>query len=132
MSAHVHAIVWIDHHEARVIRFNADEAEESTVQAAHAPHHLHSKRGSAAGTHAHGDPAFFGEVVAALDGVREFILAGPASAKAEFVKHLHRHAPSLVEAMIAIQTMSRVSDGELLVEGRRLFKAADRMRPQLG
>jgi hypothetical protein len=131
-AGHAHAIVWIDHREAHVVRFNADAADEKTVLAAHAAHHLHSKAGSASGTHAHGDPAFFRDVAVALKGVREFILGGPASAKAEFVKHLHREAPALVEALVAIKTMERVSDGELLAEGRRLIKAVDRMRPQLG
>jgi hypothetical protein len=27
MSEHVHAVVWIDHHEARIFHFNASEAD---------------------------------------------------------------------------------------------------------
>ena len=33
MSHHFHAVVWIDHHEARILEFNADDAKADKVAA---------------------------------------------------------------------------------------------------
>ena len=32
MAAHYHAVIWIDHHEAHVIHFNIDQADETGFQ----------------------------------------------------------------------------------------------------
>jgi hypothetical protein len=31
MSEHVHAVVWIDHHETRIFHFNASEADGRVI-----------------------------------------------------------------------------------------------------
>jgi hypothetical protein len=55
-TAHYHAVVWLDHHEARIVYFNADDTDEKVVHPAHPPRHLHHTAGSPAGTHDRGDP----------------------------------------------------------------------------
>jgi stalled ribosome rescue protein Dom34 len=132
MVEHYHAVVWIDHHEARILHFNMDQSDESIVRAAHARSHLHTKAGSASGTHLTDDPAFYQEVAAALSDAKEFLVAGPSSAKVELVKYLHRHASNLIERLGGVETLDRVTDNQLLAEARRYFVAADRMRPQIG
>ena len=131
MSAHFHAVVWIDHHEARVIHFNADVAEEELVHPAHPPRHLHSKAGSPEGDRVAEDPAYYRDVADALASARVFLVAGPANAKGELVKYLEREAPDLHRRLAGVETMDRVTDGELLKAARRFFLLADRVRPQL-
>jgi dTDP-4-dehydrorhamnose 3,5-epimerase-like enzyme len=63
---HSYAIVWIDHRRAKVIFFNADDADTSPIRAAEQASHLHSKAGSASGTHLHGEPTDFDEVARAM------------------------------------------------------------------
>ena len=75
--------------------------------------------------------AFFREVAAALKDAGEFLVAGPAAAKTEFVKFLHRDAPDLIEHLAGIETLDRVTDPQLLAEARRYFRVEDRMRPQI-
>jgi hypothetical protein len=51
LTAHYHAVIWIDHHEAHVIHFSADQSDEKTVRPADPSRHLNSKDGSVSGTH---------------------------------------------------------------------------------
>ncbi len=132
MTPHYHAVIWIDHHEARVLHFNADQADETVVHATHAPRHLHSKAGSVSGTHVRAEPEFYRDVAKAAADARELLIAGPSSAKAEFVKYLHKHEAGMVDRIIGIETLAHVTDNQLLAEARRFFSQADRMRPQKG
>ena len=43
MSAHIHAVVWIDHHEARIFHFNASEADGLVIHPDRPVRHLHHK-----------------------------------------------------------------------------------------
>jgi len=131
MTNHYHAVVWIDHREARIIHFNADASEEEVLRPAHPPRHLHAKVGSAAGTHVTEDPDFYRDIAKACDDTKAVLLAGPSTAKTEFVKYLHRHSPQTFERISGIETLARVTDHQLLAEGRRYFAKADRMRAQL-
>jgi hypothetical protein len=129
---HYHAIVWIDHHEARVGCFGRDDADVKVLHPAHPAPHLHSKAGSASGIHIKGEDRFYAEVAAALAPLHAFVVVGPSSAKTEFVDYMRKHAAKLLPCMAGIETRSRMSDNELIAEGRRYFKAADRMSPQIG
>jgi stalled ribosome rescue protein Dom34 len=130
MSTHNHAIIWIDHREARIFHFNRIEAD-SQVLHPHNPHtHIHHKANSIGSGHAAEDQAFFRDIAAAIGGVQAFLVTGPANAKTEFVKHLHRHNHDLIEKLAGVETVDHPSDGQLLDYARRYFKAADLMTPQ--
>jgi len=132
MTPHYHTVLWIDHHEARVIHFNANAADEDVVRPLHPPRHLHAKAGSSAGTHLTGEPEFYREVGQAIDGAKAILIAGPSAAKTEFVKYLHEHQPQMLAHVWGIETLARVTDHQLLAEGRRYFAKADRMHQQKG
>jgi hypothetical protein len=132
LTQHYHAVLWIDHHEAHVIHFSADQSDEETVHPAHPPRHLHHKAGSASGTHITDEPEFYREVAGALADAHAILIGGPSSAKTEFVKYLHKHAPQTFDRVSGIETMDRVTDNQLLAEARRYFSLADRMRTQKG
>ena len=130
MSGHYHAVVWIDHHEARILDFNAEEAGTTLVHPAHPPRHLHHKAGNPFGASAAGEPGFYRDVAAAIGEAKEILVAGPSSAKTEFVKFLAKHMPPLLDRVRRIETLDKVSDGQLLAEARRFFAAEDRTLPQ--
>jgi len=52
MSSHYHAIVWIDHHEARVFHFNASEVDRLVLHPQHPTRHIHYKANSIGSGHA--------------------------------------------------------------------------------
>jgi len=130
-ATHYHAVAWIDHHEARIIFFNADDADETTIRPTHVPRHLHHTSGSPAGTHERGDAAYFGDVTHILGEAKEFLVAGPSTAKTEFVTWLRSHAAPVAERLIGVETLPQISDRQLVAEARRFFSAADRMQPQI-
>lgn len=130
MSTHNHAIVWIDHREARIFHFNKLEADQKVLHP-HDPHtHIHHKANSIGSGHAVEDQTFFHDIAAAIGGAVSFLVTGPANAKTEFVKYLHRHSPALIEKLAGVETVDHPSDGQLVDYARRYFKAADLMTPQ--
>ena len=127
--SHTHAIVWIDHVEAHILSINPDDVETSVIKPAHAPQHLHSKRGSAGSGHAPEDQHYYHEVVEALRGIKEILIVGPANAKLNLIKHIHHHDHGLVANIIGVETVDHPSDAQLLAYARKYFKAADEMLP---
>ena len=130
LPSHYHAVVWIDHHEARVIAFNADDADEKTIHPEHPPRHLHHTVGSASGTHERGEASYYRSVLDALGEAKEFLVVGPSTAKTEFATWLREHAAQMVERLCSVETLQQMTDKQLVAEARRFFKGADRMRPR--
>src|SRR5665213_33669 len=128
--SHYHAVVWMDHHEARVVYFNPEESEESLIHAPSTKHHIHSHSGTPSGTHQTSPASYLAEIAAALADAKLFLLTGPSTAKTEFVKYVAKHVPQLLEKLDRVETLDKVSDGQLLAEARRYFKMEDRMLPQ--
>ena len=129
--SHYHAVVWIDHHEARIFQFNEDEADKEVVHPKHPVRHRHHRAGSSSSWRAKGDDELYGEVAKALGGVGEILVTGPANAKLGLVKYLHGHAAGVADKVIGVETVDHPSDGQLLAYARNYFKAADRMLPQI-
>jgi len=130
MSTHYHAVLWIDHHEARVFQFNADAADRQALEP-HDPHvHLHHHAGSNTDGRAPEDQAYYRGVAEALAGVKAILVTGPSTAKLHFFRYALRHAPAVAEAVIAVETVDHPTDRQLLAHARAYFRAEDRMLPQ--
>jgi stalled ribosome rescue protein Dom34 len=128
MSNHYHAVVWIDHHEARVFRFNPAEIDRLIIHPHDPTRHIHHKAGEIGSGHASEDQDFLHAVVASIASAGAVLITGPANAKTELVKHIHRHAPQLIDRLVGIETVDHPSDGVLIAHARHYFRAADRMR----
>jgi len=131
MSSHYHAVLWLDHHEARIVHFNAYDSDSEHIRPADPPRHLHVKAGSPSGTHITDEPQFYRDIAAALAGAHEILLAGPSTAKTEFLKYLHKHAASAARHIVGVETLDHLTDNQLLAEARKFFMRADRLRPQI-
>ena len=130
MSDHFHALVWIDHREAKIFRFSVTEHVDTHVPATHPGQHLHTKTHSGGSGNSPVDHEFFDRVSAALGTAGAVLVVGPGSAKAEFMKDLTKRHPQLATRVSAVQTVDHPPDGELLALGRTFFKGDDRMHPQ--
>lgn len=127
MSEHFHAVVWIDHLEARVFHFNATDAEREVIHPHKPKHHIHHKANSIGSGHAAENQAYFHAVVEAIGHAGAILITGPANAKTELVKHIHRHDPQLVDRIAGIESVDHPTDGQLVAHARHYFKAADWM-----
>lgn len=129
--SHYHAVVWIDHREARVFHFNPTEVDELVLHPHDPTRHLHHKANSIGSGHAAEDQAFLEAVTVSVADAGAILVAGPANAKTELVKHIHRCHPNMMEAIAGVETVDHPSDGALVAYARKYFKAADLASPQL-
>ncbi len=127
--SHYHAVVWLDHAEARIFQFSREEAEKLTVHGH--KHHLHHKAGKPGASKQAIDPGFFDAIAAALDGSSEILVLGPGNAKLEFIRYAHRAKPQLMARIIGVETVDHPTDGQIVAYARKYFIAEDRMRPLL-
>ena len=130
MSHYYHAVVWIDHHEARVFHVGRFEADRLVLRPDHPTRHIHHKANSIGSGHAKEDQDFLHRVAQSIADAGAVLIAGPANAKTELVKHIHHHDPQLMKLIMAVETVDHPSDGALVDYARRYFKAADSMQPQ--
>lgn len=64
---HYHAVVWLDHREARVFFFDRHAVNEVDIATRSPNHHLHHKKGSIAGKRQPEDQHFYHEIIEFLE-----------------------------------------------------------------
>lgn len=126
---HFHAVVWIDHREARLFEFNADDVQSLVIHA-HGGRQVHHKAGAIGGGKSPEDTAFFKAVGAALHPVGEVLVVGPGAAKTQLVKWLAAHDHAAAEKIVAVESADHPTDGQIVAHARKYFERTDRMRPQ--
>lgn len=131
MSEHYHALVWIDHREARIFQFNAAEVDRAMVRSRHPHQHIHHKANAGDSGHAPVDEGFLERVAQALMRAGAILITGPANSKNELAAHIERVHPDLGKHISGVETLDHPSDGELVALARRFFRADDRMHSQL-
>ena len=129
MADHYHAIVWIDHKQARVFHFNVEEADKTVVKD-HVVRDLRSRE-KRTGQRTEDNKPFFEDVAKAIADASAILIVGPAQEKDFFAKFLAEKHPSIRAHVEGVEKADHPSDGELLDFARRYVKAADHMRPQI-
>jgi len=127
---HYHAVVWIDHLEARIFHIGAAEVDRLVLHPDNPTRHIHHKTHVIGSGHAAPDEHFLHEVVEAVADAGAILITGPGAAKTELVKHIHRHDPKLMSAIAAVETVDHPTDGQLVAHARKYFAAADKMTAQ--
>jgi len=130
MSDYYHALVWIDHREAKVFHFDATDVDRLTIRSSHPDRHIHHKANSGDSGHAPLDTAFFKEVTQAVGPAGAMLIVGPANAKTELVAYIKRANPVLAKRISGVETLDHPSDGALVALARSFFKADDRLYSQ--
>ncbi len=129
MTHQFHAVVWLDHREARIFAFGGGDVQFQRVRSEQ-PGRVHHKAGSIGAGHATADPDYLAAIAKALGPAREILLTGPAEAKTELTHWLEKHAPDVAERILGVETLDRFTDGEIVAFARRFFAREDRMKPQ--
>ena len=122
-----HAVVWIDHKEARIFHVHPQEVDESRVLSPQHYFHRHPKGHSEPREHPDDARHFFDDIARGLDGVDSVLIVGPASAKHEFVKFVHEHLQRVASRIVGVETVDHPTGGEIVAHARAYFKASDRM-----
>ncbi|MCH7342751.1 hypothetical protein LZ017_05080 [Pelomonas sp. CA6] len=115
-----HAVVWLDHHNANILQFDAEHVQAEKVKSSS----RHSKQhGSAVRT----EHEFYAEVCAALDGIAEILVVGSSTAQADFKHYVEKHRPALAPQIVGYETVDHPSDKQLVAMARQYFLKYDRM-----
>ena len=130
MSGHYHAIVWIDHLEARIFHFNAGEADRLVLHPHDPTRHIHHRVNTTGSGHAAEDQKFLEDVAKAVADAGAVLITGPASTKTALMKYISDHEPELLKAIRGVETADHPTDRELVAHARKYFKADDRMHAQ--
>jgi hypothetical protein len=126
---HYHAVIWIDHREARVFHFGATDVERLVLRPDNPTRHIHHKANSIGSGHASADHNYLQTVAESVADAGSVLITGPASAKTELVEHIRIHDPQLTELIVGVETVDHPSDAQLVAYAKKYLVAADRMRP---
>ena len=128
-QSHYHAVIWIDHREARVFHFGVTDVERLVLHPDHPTRHIHHKANSIGSGHVSADHDYLHAVAESVADAGAVLITGPASAKTELVEHIRVHDPELTRRIVGVETVDHPSDAQLVAHARKYLVAADRMRP---
>jgi stalled ribosome rescue protein Dom34 len=122
MIQHTHAIVWVDHRDAKVFHVTAAAADAETVHAKSSRHHLEHRANVTGSAHRGVDTDYFQRIIAALSNDGAVLLTGPGNAKAELHNYITEHLPDVAKRIAGVETLDHPKDAELLALARRFFR----------
>ena len=131
MTHHFHAVVWIDHAEARILEFGTSGIEKHRVRAEDRGGNIHHKSGSMGSGHEHEDKKYFDAIVAALKPNHEVLIVGHGPARTAFAHYARDHVPDLAKCILGVEAMDQPTEPEVIAFARKFFETKDRMTPQI-
>lgn len=122
MPTHFHAIVWIDHSQAKIFHIGLSGEDELILLPHMATRHLHHKANSIGSGHVGFDKEFFAQVLNAISDAGEILIIGPAGAKTELAKYLREQHPKIGDHIVAVEAADHPSDHEIVAYAKKHFK----------
>src|SRR5689334_14347685 len=110
-----YAAIWLDHEQAKVFHVTSSTFEQETIHPSREHTNLHRKTGPGAesGHRVPEDQHYYHDIAKALEGASEILVLGPATAKLEFIKHVHKHDPELASKITGVETVDHPTDRQL-------------------
>ncbi len=118
--SHFHAVVWIDHTQAKIFHFNAQDTDKLT---------LHAHHPKLAEKH-HMDEHFFGDITKSISDAGEVLITGPAQTKMALIKYIAHHDAHLLSRVAGVESADHPTDGQMLAHARAYFETRDHMTAQ--
>jgi len=131
MTHHFHSVVSIDHAQAVIFEFSADDVSEHRIKATDRQGNIHHKAGSVGSGHAHDSKSYLTAVVSALKPWHEILIVGHGTAKDELASFIRDHAPLLAPHILGVQAVDQPTKGEILAVARKFFEGKDLTTPQI-
>lgn len=116
----LHAVLWIDHHRAQILQFDAEAVHAVQLHA-----HVHYTRQHASAVRS--EHEFFGHVCDELAGIKEVLVTGSHIAQADFRHYVEKHRPTTMAQIAGWETVDHPSEGQLLALARRFFLKQERL-----
>ncbi len=123
MPTHFHAIVWIDHSQAKVFHIGLSGGDEVVLHPHMPTRHLHHKANSIGGGHAGFDKEFLAQVMNAVSDAGEILIIGPAGAKTELAKFIREKHTNIGNRIVAVQAADHPTDREIVAYAEQYLAA---------
>ena len=120
-----HAVLQIDHQQALLVQFDADQVLPHKIKAHSHPTKQH-------GSAVRSEHEFYAEVCDALAGISEVLVAGSRTALADFKHYVDKHRATLVPVIAGWETVDHPTEGQLVALARQFFLKHDRMAGTAG
>jgi hypothetical protein len=114
------AVVFVDHHNAQVLQFDADHIDERKIH-----EHRHLTHQHASGVRS--EHEFFGLVCDAFDGVTRVLITGGHQGLADFRNFVDKHRPQTAKLIVGYEVVGHPSEKELVMIARAYFVRHDMM-----
>lgn len=115
-----HAVVWLDHHQAQILQFDAEHVEAQKVKSS-------SRHTRTHGSGVRTEHEFFGHVCDALAGISEVLVTGSNSAMADFRHYVEKHRAPVGKQIVGYEPVDHPTENQLVAEARKYFVKFDRM-----
>ncbi len=122
MSSHLHAAVWLDHREARILHVDAAGFDEALIGAP--SRHVHRHPPGAAEERHHPDDLqrYLAEIAGSLRDAEQVLVLGPSTAKLQLLRFLHEREPLIEAKVLAVETVDHPTDKQLIAYVKQYFK----------
>jgi stalled ribosome rescue protein Dom34 len=120
--SHYHAVVWLDHQQAKVFHVGAEGADAAVLRQHGSERHIHHKANSTGSGHVHENKAYLGAVTHSIADAGEILIIGPAGAKQELAKFLEASHPAIAKRVVGVEAADHPSDREIIALARKHFK----------
>ncbi|KQW45562.1 MULTISPECIES: hypothetical protein [unclassified Roseateles] len=113
-----HAVIYLDHHHAQVLHFDAHQVHAACIEPHHPRAHGHDLRV---------EHALFAAICQALQDTREVLVTGSHPVIGEFRHYVEAREPALASRIADYRPAAELSQGQMLALARQFFVAFDRM-----
>jgi stalled ribosome rescue protein Dom34 len=125
---YAHAVLWMDHQEGHLVRFNLESHESKHIRAYEGKMQLHRRAGTLGNGKAKTHPDYFPNLARAIDSVEAVLVVGAGIAKSEFLHYLEAASPLIRCKVLGTENSERITEPQLLALAKEWFKPVDRMR----
>ncbi|ODV10496.1 MAG: hypothetical protein ABT20_08035 [Rubrivivax sp. SCN 70-15] len=116
----LHAVVWLDHQSAQVLRFDAEHLQAHKVKA-----HTHHTAQHASQVRT--EHEYFAALCRELDDIEEILVVGPHTGITDFEHYARKHQPETARRIAAWRVVDHPSEKQLVALAREFFLGFDRM-----
>ncbi|TDP71070.1 hypothetical protein [Roseateles toxinivorans] len=113
-----HAVVWLDHHNAQILHFDAEQVRSHRLKEQEHDTHQH---GSGVRT----EHEFFAAVCDALSDIGEVLVTAGHTAQSDFRRYVDKHRPAIGNLIVGWETVDHPSDAQLVARARQFFAQRD-------
>ncbi len=117
----IHAVVWLDFHQAKIFLFKAQDIEARRVAADTPDRQIHHKAQVRGSGHVRDDRTYFEAILAAVEEANSWMIVGPGGTKKDLEKYLDGHGEELKKKLVGVESMDHPTEAELLKQAGKLL-----------